>query len=191
MISFRDSIKVLWGMSAPVRWRMVVSLAVGLVRIAASLAFVWASKQLVDIATGQSSFPLWPAIWIFVGVLVLQVTSFLASGWWENYCQVKTQNILRAQLFGHVLRSRWDGRDRFLSGDTVNRLEEDIRVVAELLSARIPGLVVTLLQLVAASTYLLMLAPNLLWVLLTITVIGGLVLSFNRFRCRTVDGYKR
>lgn len=32
---------------------------------------------------------------------------------------------------------------------------------------------------------------NLLWVLLTITVIGGLALSFNRFRCRTVDGYKR
>ena len=77
MISFRESMKALWGMSAPVRWRMVVSLAVGLVRIAASLAFVWASKQLVDIATGQSSFPLWPAIWIFVGVLVLQVAELL------------------------------------------------------------------------------------------------------------------
>ena len=184
MISFRESMKALWGMSAPVRWRMVVSLAVGLVRIAASLAFVWASKQLVDIATGQSSFPLWPAIWIFVGVLVLQVAAFLVSGWWESYCQVKTQNILRAQLFGHVLRSRWDGRDRFLSGDTVNRLEEDIRVVAELLSARIPGLVVTLLQLVAASTYLLMLAPNLLWVLLILmfSAVFGSKLFFKQLR---------
>ena len=45
-------LKALWGMSAPVRWRMAVSVAIGLVRIAASLAFVWASKLLVDIATG-------------------------------------------------------------------------------------------------------------------------------------------
>ena len=168
--------KALWAMSGPIRWRMAVSVAVGLVRISASLGFVWASKHLVDIATGVSQDPLSWGIGYFVGVLFVQLLTIIFANWWDSYNNVKAQNLLRRELFGHVLRARWDGRDRFLSGDTVNRLEEDIRVTSELLVERIPGLVVTLLQLMAASAYLLILAPNLLWVLLilmTSTVFGS------------------
>ena len=176
--------KALWAMSVPVRWRMGVSVAVGLVRIAASLGFVWASKHLVDIATGVSPDPLAWGIGYFLGVLVLQLGTIIFVNWWDSYNQVKAQNTLRKDLFGHVLRARWDGRERFLSGDTVNRLEEDIRVTSELLVERIPGLVITLLQLLAASAYLLMLAPNLLWVLLILmgSAVFGSKLFFKQLR---------
>ena len=153
-------------MSAPVRWRMCVSVLIGIVRIAASLSFVAVSKWLVDIATGASSQPIWPVIWIFGGILLLQVGSIVLANWWDSYNQIKAQNALRISLFSHVMRSRWDGRERFLTGDTVNRLEEDIRVVGDLLCDRIPAFTITILQLVAASAYLMMLAPNLLWVLI-------------------------
>ena len=166
MKSLSSCTKALWGMSRPVRWRMALSIAVGLLRIAASLGFVWASKHLVDIATGVSSDPLRQGILLFVGILALQLGVIIFINWWDSYNHVKAQNILRKDLFSHVLRSRWDGRERFLSGDTVNRLEEDIRVTANLLSDNIPGFLVALLQLVAASVYLLTLAPKLLWVLL-------------------------
>ncbi|MBP3203690.1 MAG: ABC transporter ATP-binding protein [Bacteroidales bacterium] len=176
--------KALWAMSYPVRWRMWVTLALGVVRIAASLSFIWASKYLVDIATRQSPDPLGPAIGLFVGILLVQLVTLIAGNWWEAYNQVKCQNILRLELFSHVIKSRWDGRERFLSGDTVNRLEEDIRVVAELLSARIPGIVLTLLQLLAASAYLLTLAPNLLWVLVILmgAAVFGSKLFFRQLR---------
>ncbi|MBE6253382.1 MAG: ABC transporter ATP-binding protein [Bacteroidales bacterium] len=184
MKSFRECSAAAWTMSTGVRWRMVVSVLVGLVRIAASLGFVWSSKLLVDIATGNNAMPLKTAIGVFAGILFLQISTFIFSSWWESYTLVKTQNTLRIQLFGHVLRSRWDGRDRFLSGDTVNRLEEDIRVVADLLGSRVPGLVITLLQLVAASAYLLLLAPNLLWVLLILmfAAVFGSKLFFRQLR---------
>ena len=149
---------------------MAVSIAIGIVRIAASLSFVWASKHLVDIATGQSPSPLKEGIVIFAGILLLQVATIIFARWWDGYTQVKTQNILRLSLFAHVMKSRWDGRERFLSGDTVNRLEEDIRVVADLITIRIPGVVIVLFQLAAASAYLIMLAPNLYWVLLILMV---------------------
>ena len=179
MKDFRSCMKALWAMSTPVRWRMGVSIAIGLVRIAASLGFVWASKHLVDIATNVSDTPLGTAVAIFLGILALQIGAMILSNWWEAYNQVKAQNALRIELFSHVLKSRWDGRERFLTGDTVNRLEEDIRVVADLLTSRIPGLVVTLLQLVAASAYLLTLAPNLLWVL--VILMGAAVLGSKLF----------
>ena len=177
MKKFSACLKALWGMSVPVRWRMAVSVGIGLVRIAASLGLGWASKYLVDIATGVKPDALGPAIGIFVGILVLQLGTLILSNWWDAYNHVKAQNILRKDLFGHVMKSRWDGRERFLSGDTVNRLEEDIRVVSELITERLPGMVITLIQLIAASVYLLMLAPNLLWLLLILmisTVFGSM-----------------
>ena len=166
--------KALVVLSRPVRWRMALNLAVGLVRVAASLGFVWASKHLVDIATGQSEDPLGWASGIFAGILLVQAATVVLGNWWESFSLVKTNMILREELFGHVLRSRWDGRERFLSGDTVNRLEEDIRVVADLLAGRIPGLLCTLIQLLAASIYLLTLAPGLLWVLVILMVVAVL-----------------
>lgn len=177
-------LKALWGMSAPVRWRMAVSVAIGLVRIAASIAFVWASKLLVDIATGVKDVAIGPAIGLFAGVLALQLGSIVFANWWDAYSQVKAQNILRKSLFGHVMKSRWDGRERFLSGDTVNRLEEDIRVVSELITDRIPGMLITLVQLIAASVYLMILAPNLLWVLLILmcSTVFGSKLFFRQLR---------
>lgn len=177
-------LRALWGMSAPVRWRMAVSVLIGLVRIGASLGFVWSSKFLVDIATGVKDQPIGPAIGLFIGILALQLGVIILSGWWDSYNMVKAQNILRKDLFAHVMKSRWDGRERYLSGDTVNRLEEDIRVVAELVTDRIPGLLITLVQLTAASAYLLILSPNLLWVLLVLMMatVFGSKLFFRQLR---------
>ena len=184
MKKFWPCMKALWAMSAPVRWRMAVSVVIGLVRITASLAFVWASKYLVDIATGVKGDPLANGIVIFLCVLALQLGCIILASWWDSYNLVKAQNILRKDLFGHVMKSRWDGRERFLSGDTVNRLEEDIRVVAELITERMPGMVVTLIQLIAASVYLMLLAPNLLWVLLILmfSTVFGSKLFFRQLR---------
>ena len=184
MKSLREVCRVLWRMSAPVRWRMVVTLLAGIVRIVCSLSFVWASKYLVDIATGSSPDPLKPAIWLFISILAVQLAIVIFVNWWNGYTLVKSQNILRKEVFAHVLRSRWDGRERFLSGDTVNRLEEDIRVISDLLMDRIPGLFLTLLQLGAASFYLLTLSPSLLWVLVVLMVaaVFGSKLFFRQLR---------
>ena len=173
-----------WDLSKGLRWRMLVSVGIGIVRTAASLAFVITSKHLVDIATGVSQTPIGPVIGCFLGILALQLCAIMAGNWWDSYCQVKAQNQLRLQLFGHVLQSRWDGRERFLTGDTVNRLEEDIRVLADLFCSRTPGLVITLLQLLAASTYLMILAPNLLWVLIILmgAAVFGSKLFFRQLR---------
>ena len=184
MKSFRICLKALYRMSAPVRWRMLVSVLIGIVRIAASLSFVWASKHLVDIATRVSDAPLWQGIWIFVGILVVQLCTVVLANWWDGFCEVKSRNALRMSTFAHVMRSRWDGRERFLTGDTVNRLEEDVRVVADLLVGRIPGVAVTIIQLIAASVYLMMLAPNLLWVLLILmfSAVFGSRMFFRQIR---------
>ena len=177
-------IKTLLGMARPVWWRVAVSVTAGVVRIAASLAFVATSKRLVDIATGNSSMPLRDGIILFVSILAVQLGTIIFINWWDSYTNVKAQNIMRRDLFARVMKSRWDGRERFLSGDAVNRLEEDIRVVSDLVVERVQVIILTLVQLIAASVYLMMLAPNLLWVILILTfsMVFGSKLFFRKLR---------
>ncbi|MBQ9583656.1 MAG: ABC transporter ATP-binding protein [Bacteroidales bacterium] len=179
-----ECIGTLRSLSRPVRWRIWITVAAGVLRVAASMCFVWASKHLVDIATGVSGDSLWGGIGLFAGILAFQLIIVLFFNWWEGYSAIKAQNRLRQDIFSHVLKSRWDGRERFLSGDTVNRLEEDIRVVSELIIVRYPGVIITVMQLAAASVYLLKLAPNLLWVLLVLmfAAVVGSRLFFRRLR---------
>lgn len=184
MKSVKTCLKTLLGLSQVVRWRLAVILFIGLARVAVSLLFVVVSKYLIDIATGVESAALGPAVGLFIFILLLQLLLLTGGNWWENYTRTKCRNLLRIRLFGDVMKSRWDGRERFLSGDTVNRLEEDIRVVAELICSGMPGMLVTLVQLVASSVYLLMLAPELFWVLLLLTgtAVLGSKMFFRRLR---------
>ena len=174
MKDFRTCMKGLAAMGRPLRGRILVSCIIGVFRIAASMAFVWVCKALVDIATGESDAPLGLYVGLMIGIMLAQVILSTAFSWWEGMIVTKTQNSFRAKVFGHVLASEWHGREAFHSGDMVNRLEEDTRVVVDLLCVRVPDFIVTLVQLVAASGFLFILEPSLLWVLLILMPVAAI-----------------
>lgn len=176
------------------RWGLAYIL-LGIIRTLLSLTFVWVCKELVDIATGESQEPLGQWTAFMIACIVLQICCRIASSYCEQYGRINIQNNLRARLFYSLISSRWSGRERFGTGDAVNRLEEDIRVVSELVSSHIPAVVVTFAQLAAASTFLLFISPNLLWALVGLMVAGIIAsrLSFRKLRSlstaiRTKDG---
>ena len=154
------------------RWKVVISVVLGCIAIACSLSYVWISKRLVDVATGLIDEPLWRGVTIFAVILLVQLVTRIGSSYWNSYMTMKCANEMRMDMFSHVIRSQWSGKDSFHSGDTVNRLEEDIRVVTDVLCGKVPDLLVTLIQLVASSAYLLILAPKLLWVLLILAIVA-------------------
>ncbi|MBQ0006652.1 MAG: ABC transporter ATP-binding protein [Alistipes sp.] len=54
----------------------------------------------------------------------------------------------------------------------MNRIQEDIRVLVELICTRIPYIIVTVCQLIAASIFLVMMAPGLLTLLIVLMMVG-------------------
>lgn len=167
-----------------VRFYVAVSCIFGTVLVALGLLFVWISKHVVDIATSSREGSLTTSCIIMAIVMLLQVLFGIASRYWEGYVVVKTTNKLRSEAFGKVMRSVWNGRDRFHSGDAVNRLEEDIRVLVDFITLTFPSLIVTAIQLVAASAFLFRLAPSLAWILVFIMPVAviGSKLFFRRIR---------
>ncbi len=171
----------------PQRSRVLVSVLIGITGVAASLGFVWSSKKVVDIATGASQGDLRSFVLLLLGIMLLQVLARVGANFWEGLIVVKAQNAMRESVFRKVLYSTWTGKDKLHSGDTVSRLEEDIRLVVAFICVTLPACLLTLLQLLAASAYLFVLSPNLAWILLLIMPVAVLFsrLFFRKLRALT------
>ena len=166
MRPFRECLRGLFATLRPLRWRVALSAFLGLLQVAASLSFVWSSKRVVDIATGEFSGSLLKGVILFAGILLILIILRTVSRYWEGFVVVNAQNDTRSKVFERVMRSIWQGKERFHSGDTINRLEEDIRVVVDFLCVSLPDLLVTVCQFIAASIFLFSLSPQLGWILI-------------------------
>ena len=174
MKDFRTCMRGLGSMVRPVSGRIVVTILIGLVRIGASLMFVWICKRLIDIASGVLDKPIGPYVGIMAGVMLLQLACNVSFNYWQGLTEVRTRLQMRQDLFSHIIRSSWNGRETFHSADAINRMQEDLRVVVDLICSRLPDAVVTLCQLLAASVFLLTLAPKLVWILLLLMLVAVL-----------------
>lgn len=188
MKSLMTCLKGLWRMtSADVTARSCVSVALGVLRIVTSLGFVWVCKRLVDAATHVSDTPISHSVVIMIALVIARIALAVASTYWARRNDVLTQNGLRAKFFNHVLNARWNGREEFRSGDTVNRLEEDIRFLSDIICEIIPGGIVTIFQLIASSIYLLLMAPSLLWLILALMAVAVLCSKINFRKIRQLN----
>ena len=195
MKDFRICHRALMKELRPLAGKVAVSGTLGLVEVAASMAFVWMSKRVTDIATGALDAELWPSVRILLAIMFLQVICRVAARYWEGWFTVNTQNARRAGAFERVMRSVWGGQEKFHSGDAVNRLEEDVRVTTDFICVSTPDIVITVVQLVAASAFLFFLSPDLAWILVFImpVAIVGSRLFFRKLReltgrIRAVEG---
>ena len=189
MRPFRECFGGLMRTLRPFRWKVLVSAILGLLQVAVSLSFVWISKRVVDIATGVVDAPLGRAAALFVGIMLLQILLRTGARYWEGLVVVDAQNKTRADVFARVMRSLWSGKERFHTGDTINRLEEDIRVVIDFICVSLPALIVTVCQFVAATIFLFSLSADLGWILLFIMPVAvvGSRLFFKKMRSLTMD----
>ena len=164
----RESTYWLWNRINVYRKRFLWCCLVGVLRVAASLSFVWTCKIAVDIATGKHQGNLYLWIVAMICIMILQIIFSNMATWQRAANTMFIANSLRLRLFDKSMNSDWTGKDRLHSGDTMNRLEEDVRVVSESVGDDIPQMLIVGIQLAAASVFLFVLQRDLLYVLLCI-----------------------
>ena len=168
-----------------------------------SVAFVYVSKKLVDVAVamlGGRVFELWPgfapADWGLVpwaGALCLVIVLRVLLNALRSYLQTRTEialkNRLRYNLFNVLMHVRSDGGARHHSGDVLNRLQEDVRQVSSTLAGSIPNLFGTALQFLAAFGFLVYLDARLALLVVVIVPLGlaGGKFVTSRIRNLTLD----
>lgn len=118
---------------------------------------------MIDIVTNEASDSLAKYICIMAGCMLLQVILSALEQRVSSYSDVILKNKLRHSIFTKLMEGKWEGKEKFHSGDTLNRVMEDVRVVTEAITKSVPAIISASLQFCAAFIFLFTLAPGLAW----------------------------
>ncbi len=155
----------LWHHHKGCRLQAMVNVIVGLLHVAFGLAGVEVLRRLTDIATGTREGNLLLMAGVFAGILLVEILLRMLSTWVSAVLGVRTQNMMQQSFFARLLNGKWQGVERFHSGDVLNRLFGDVGDIVRLMTEVIPSAVVVTVQFVASFVYLYMMDASLALIL--------------------------
>lgn len=178
----------------PYRGSIAVMMLCHVLLTACSVGFVFASKKLVDIAVAVLQGEAFASgLWVWASVMIGIVLGRIGLNALKTYFQTRTEinlkNRLRRRLFDVLLHLQSDGGAKYHTGDLLNRMQEDVRVVSTAFSSSIPNLLGTSLQFVAAFVFLMILDARLGLLVIVIVPAGILAGRYitSRIKGLTLD----
>ena len=158
-----------------------------------AICFVYTCKMLVDSAvaafSGASPEPITKWLLVLIGIVLLRIALNAFRSYIQTRTEIRMKNSLRRRLFDIMLRMQSDGSRRHHSGDIINRIQEDVRVVSSALVSSLPNFIGTCLQFTAATAFLLYLDVRLALAVVVVLPVGLLVGKYitGRIRRLTLD----
>ena len=152
--SIRDLSRWLWRSSRGLRLQSVLNACIGILTVCLDFAFIYATKWTIDIATGRVEGSLNRAAYLLVAIMLTKILLSFSRKWVSALLGVRSLNILQRRLFTHLLQSEWRGQEDRHSGDTLNRMEQDVRDLTSCITETIPALLEVSFRFVGAFAYL-------------------------------------
>ena len=158
-----------------------------------TIFFVYICKQLVDSAVaafsgaGLQNVSKW--FICLVAVVLVRVALNALRAYVQTKTEIRMKNSLRRKLFGIMLRMQSDGSAKHHSGDIINRIQEDVRVVSSAIVGALPNFIGTSLQFVAAVAFLVYMDARLALAVVVVVPLGLLIGKYisGRIRKLTLD----
>ena len=178
----------------PYRTAMAVMMTCHVLLACCSIGFVYVSKKLVDVAVAiLNDIPSGKGVWYWAAAMISIILVRIALNALRSYLQTKTdirlKNSLRHRMFDVLLHLEYEGKSKHHSGDILNRMQEDVRVLSNAVAVSLPNLVGTVLQFIAAFVFLLILDLRLAVVIIIVVPLGLVAGKYvsSRIRHLTLD----
>lgn len=169
--------KWIWHVARPDAWRIVLLSLLSGFSSAATVVFALITRQVIDIAVGDTQGNLWGCIaWLF-GVLALQIAFDVFNSQFNARITGKMEIRIKDRVFAAIFRKRWQDVSRFHSGELLNRLNSDSHIVVTGVVGFVPRLVSLVTRLIACLTVLVILDGRFTAIML---VFGLLLLACSR-----------
>lgn len=186
-ISF-SNIRWLYRASEGVRAKALSNVLLGSLGIAIDLAFIWASKECIDIATGKAEMPLKWAVSALVGIVLFGMATGFTRNWISAILGTKSQNKMKLRTFSRIMHNVWTGCGSMHTGDSMNRLLQDSGTITSVITDTAPAIVCTVIRLVCAFFLLYSMQPMLSVVMLCI---APLFLAVSQFYIRKMKALSK
>ena len=96
----------LYGHSAGIRWKLGINILLGVLGVGLNLAFIYACKRLVDVATGVESGSLVVAACWAGGLMLVRIGVSAYNTWIQSIANSKMNFIIRGRIYSEAIRSR-------------------------------------------------------------------------------------
>ena len=136
----------------------------GIIGVGLSLSAVWAVKHAIDVASGYIEGSVYWSVALMAGIILCDFGLSITKIWIRNTLGIRARNRMQQKMLDHILSSHIEGKDKFHSGDVINRLENDVREVVNFLTETIPEALSTALLFIGAFTYLFNMDPALAFI---------------------------
>lgn len=144
--------------------RLLLILIMGLASVTLSFLFVWLSKLLIDVATGDSlAYNFWGIVIAYLALIFSRIVVTSASKWVTTITSAHITKALRAKLYNTLLYTRWSKLSHLRSGDLTSRMLQDAKEVTSLLVGQIPALVIGFIQLTGALVFIYFIDARITW----------------------------
>ena len=174
--------------SRGIRLRSIVNTLTGVIGVGLDFAFIWATKRCIDTATHQTEGSLTESALLLGAVMASIIALGFARNWLAAILGVQSTNKIQRRMFETVLGSVWLGRDRQHTGDTMNRLDRDVRDVTGVISNTLPQALIVTCRLIGAFVFLCVYDARLACALMVIT---PLFISLSKFYVRRMRALTR
>ena len=151
----RQLLRWLWRVLRGNRRQVVLNATLGLMGVACSLLMVWAMQRAIDTAAGVRPGSIYWRVALMGVIIACEFALNISKVWIKNILGVKAQNRMQQQMLDRLLRAEWRGKDRYHSGDIINRLEQDVQTVVSFVTETLPTTLSTVTLFVGAFFYLL------------------------------------
>lgn len=138
---------------------------IGLSEVASSLSFVWFSKTIIDVATGEREGNLLQYSIILVTLVVFQILLRLWDIRLRRMTEVRMANSIRLNVFSRLLYTRWQELSTLHSGDMLTRIIKDTDDVINVIVTTFPLAISAGVQFIGALVILFILDPILALIL--------------------------
>ncbi len=174
--------------SRGIRLRSIVNTLTGVIGVGLDFAFIWATKRCIDTATHQTEGSLTESALLLGAVMASIIALGFARNWLAAILGVQSTNKIQRRMFETVLGSVWLGRDRQHTGDTMNRLDRDVRDVTGVISNTLPQALIVTCRLIGAFVFLCVYDARLACALMVIT---PLFIALSKFYVRRMRALTR
>ena len=178
----------LWKVMRGNRRQAFFNATIGLLSVGCSLLMVWAMQHTIDMASGASEGSFYWGVALMGGIIITEFILGFSKIWLRNILGIKAQNHMQQQMLDRLLRAEWQAKDRFHSGDIINRLEQDVQTVVTFITEIVPNILSVTALFIGAFFYLMQMD---FWLACTTVGILPLFIAVSRIYVTQMRKYSR
>ena len=134
-----------------------------------SVAFAFAVKAVIDGAVGRDKDKLVFGIIFIISIVILQFVFRLITGGLTENIRGKLEIAYKSRIFSKILTKKYAAIQEYHSGELMNRLTQDVSVVADGVTSIVPSVAASVVRLICAVAALVALD----WIFAIAFVVAG------------------